>query len=211
MLASSLSRAQGCVNRLISEKWLLSDALASLLIMEGMHHVALLTTGGTIEKRYIEQDGSMVNTEPQIRRCLAQLRLPETDIAVEELMNKDSLVMTGADRSLIAEHVVAHVSVGTPVLVTHGTDTVVETGLVVEAALAHLPRPARVPVIFTGAMTPFGIEGSDALQNLTEALLATRLMPSGVFLAFHGEIYPIRSVRKDRERSRFVRVASDEF
>ena len=89
---------------------------------------------------------------------------------------------------------------------THGTDTLVETGLVVEAALFRLHVAARVPVVFTGAMTPFGIEGSDALQNLTEALLATRLVPPGVYLAFHGEVFPIAQVRKDRERSRFVRT-----
>ena len=170
-----------------------------------MHRVALLTTGGTIEKRYVEQAGSMENTEPQMRRCLSMLRLPDTDIVLEELMNKDSLVMTGEDRALIARHVLAHVSAGIPVLVTHGTDTVVETGLVVEEALAHESQAPRPPVVFTGAMTPFGIEGSDALQNLTEALLATRLLTGGVFLAFHGEIFPIAHVRKDREHSRFVR------
>jgi L-asparaginase len=175
-----------------------------------MHRVALLTTGGTIEKRYVEQAGSMENTEPQMRRCLSMLRLPGTEITIEELMNKDSLVMTAEDRSLIAQHVLTHVTAGTPVLVTHGTDTVVETGLVVEAALAQVAQAAGVPVLFTGAMTPFGIEGSDALQNLTEALLATRLLPPGVFLAFHGEIFPIANVRKDRENSRFVqRLASD--
>ena len=169
-----------------------------------MHRVALLTTGGTIEKRYVEQAGSMENTEPQMRRCLAMLRLQDTEIGVHELMNKDSLVMTAEDRSGIAEHVLAHVSAGTPVLVTHGTDTLVATGLVVEAALTQLTGPVRVPVVFTGAMTPFGIEGSDALQNLTEALLATRLLPAGVYLSFHGEVFPIAHVRKDREHSRFV-------
>ena len=170
-----------------------------------MHRVALLTTGGTIEKRYVEQAGSMENTEPQMRRCLSMLRLPGTEILLEELMNKDSLRMTPPDRDRIARHVLLHATAGTPVLVTHGTDTVVETGLVVEAALAQLIQRPIVPVVFTGAMTPFGIEGSDALQNLTEALLATRLLPAGVFLAFHGEIFPIAQVHKDREQSRFVR------
>ena len=172
-----------------------------------MHRVALLTTGGTIEKRYVEQAGSMENTEPQIRRCLALLRLPETEVSVQELMNKDSLVMTEADRALIAEHVLTHAAAGTPVLVTHGTDTMVETGTVVAAALASRLPESRVPVVFTGAMTPFGIEGSDALQNLTEALLATSLLPAGVFLAFHGEVFPIAQVKKDRDHSRFVRLA----
>ena len=169
-----------------------------------MHQVHLITTGGTIEKRYVEQDGSMENTVPQIRRCLSMLRLPETSVTVEELMNIDSLVMTADHRTLIAQQVLAQALEGTPVLVTHGTDTVVETGKVVTEALARHPAAGSVPVVFTGAMTPFGIEGSDALQNLTEALLATRMLPGGVYLVFHGQVFPMANVRKDRENSRFV-------
>ena len=171
-----------------------------------MHRVHLLTTGGTIEKRYVEQAGSMENTEPQIRRCLSLLRLPDSEITVEELMNKDSLFMTDDDRALIASHILAKAMEGVPVLVTHGTDTVVETGVVVANALARHAGASNVPVVFTGAMTPFGIEGSDAIQNLTESLLATRLLPGGVFLVFHGDVFPMQHVRKDRELSRFVRV-----
>lgn len=175
--------------------------------MNRMHRIALLTTGGTIEKRYVEQAGSMENTEPQIRRCLQMLRLPDIDITVEELMNKDSLEMTDADRSLIAGHVLRHAAESTPVLVTHGTDTVVATGLAVAAMFASTAVRTSAPVIFTGAMTPFGIEGSDPLQNLTEALLATRLLSAGVFLSFHGQIFPIAQVRKDHKHSRFVAVS----
>ncbi len=169
-----------------------------------MHRVHVVTTGGTMEKRYVETDGLMQNTESQIPRCLARLRLPETAVTVETLMNKDSLLMDDADRSAIAERVAAAVERGLPVVVTHGTDTMVESGRVVAAGLPDL----RVPVVFTGAMTPFGIEGSDAMQNLTEALLATRLLGGGVWLAFHGEVFPIGEVRKDRQHSRFVRVGA---
>jgi L-asparaginase len=172
-----------------------------------MHRVHLLTTGGTIEKRYVEQAGSMENTVPQIRRCLSLLRLPDTEITVEELMNIDSLLMTDEHRHLIAQQALAKAVEGIPILITHGTDTVVETGKVVAATLARNPGAGNVPVVFTGAMTPFGIEGSDALQNLTEALLSTRLLSGGVFLAFHGEVFPIHRVKKDRENSRFLSVA----
>jgi L-asparaginase len=170
-----------------------------------MHRVHLLTTGGTIEKRYVEQAGSMENTDPQIRRCLALLRLPTTEVTVEELMNKDSLFMTDEDRALIADRALASALQGIPVLITHGTDTVVETGKVIAQSLQSTQN--KVPIVLTGAMTPFGIEGSDAIQNLTEALLATRLLPSGVYLSFHGETFPIGNVRKDRENSRFVRLS----
>lgn len=173
--------------------------------IDTMRRVHILTTGGTIEKRYIEQNGEMRNTEPQIERCLKSLRLPTVQVTVEELMNKDSLEMTDRDRDRIADHVATAAAAGLPVLVTHGTDTVVETGKVVAARLPDL----RTPVIFTGAMTPYGIEGSDAMQNLTEALLAAHLVPAGVFLSFHGEVFPIAEVRKDREHSRFVFTGTD--
>lgn len=167
-----------------------------------MGRVHILTTGGTMEKRYIEQNGEMRNTEPQIARCLKLLRLPEVEVTVEQLMNKDSLDMTEADRVCIADHVATAAAKGLPVLVTHGTDTMVETGKVVAARLPML----ATAVVFTGAMTPFGIEGSDAMQNLTEALLATQLVRPGVYLSFHGEVFPIGQVRKNREHSRFVSV-----
>jgi L-asparaginase len=171
-----------------------------------MHRVHLLTTGGTIEKRYVEQAGSMENTVPQIRRCLSLLRLPDTEITVEELMNIDSLLMTDEHRHLIAQRALAKAIEGIPLLITHGTDTLVDTGNVVAAALASHAGAGNVPVVFTGAMTPFGIEGSDAIQNLTESLLSTRLLPGGVFLTFHGEVFPIHRVKKDRENSRFVGI-----
>ena len=168
-----------------------------------MHRVHLLTTGGTMEKRYVEQAGSMENTIPQIRRALALLRLPETEVTVEELMNKDSLYMTPEDREVIALRALAAASEGIPVLVTHGTDTMVETGKVVAEVVQNHPEAAHVPIVFTGAMTPFGVEGSDAIQNLTESLLATRLLPGGVYLVFHGDVFPMQNVFKDRENSRF--------
>jgi L-asparaginase len=65
-----------------------------------------------------------------------------------------------------------------------------------------------VPIIFTGAMTPLGFERSDGLQNLTESLLAARLLPPGIWLVIHNQVFPIDGVRKDREHSRFVPLDS---
>ena len=78
----------------------------------------------------------------------------------------------------------------------------VQTGL----AIADRLRTVTRAVILTGAMTPFGIEGSDAIQNLTESLLAATLVAAGVYIVFHGEVFPIQHVRKDAEKSRFVRM-----
>ena len=85
-------------------------------------------------------------------------------------------------------------------VVIHGTDTMVDTGLLLERSLPDL----TVPIIFTGAMTPLGFEASDGLQNLTESLLAARILAPGVWLVMHNQVFPIHKVRKDRDNARFV-------
>ena len=85
-------------------------------------------------------------------------------------------------------------------MISHGTDTMVETGLFLEKSFPDL----KVPMILTGAMTPLGFEGSDGLQNLTESLLAARLLSPGVFVVMHGQVFPIGRVRKDKDKATFV-------
>jgi L-asparaginase len=87
-----------------------------------------------------------------------------------------------------------------PIVITHGTDTMVETGLLLQKSLPGL----QIPVVLTGAMTPLGFEASDGLQNLTESLLAARVLPAGVYVVMHNQVFPVDRVRKDREASRFV-------
>ena len=140
----------------------------------------------------------MVNLETKIDRYLKQLRLPDADIQAISVMNIDSLEMTHADREEVLE--VVRQRLDAPIVITHGTDTMVETGLFLQQRLENLP----VPIIFTGAMTPLGFERSDGLQNLTESLLAARLLPPGIWLVIHNQVFPIDRVRKDRENSRFV-------
>jgi L-asparaginase len=76
----------------------------------------------------------------------------------------------------------------------------VETGRYLEKSFADL----KVPIILTGAMTPLGFEGSDGLQNLTESLLAGRLVAPGVYIVMHGQVFPVSRVRKDKDTATFV-------
>jgi L-asparaginase len=165
-----------------------------------MQTVYLITTGGTIEKVYLEPTGSVANIDPKIDQYLGKLRLPGLTIKTAHIMNKDSLEMTAADRESVLQMVEQKLKHPAPVVITHGTDTLVETGLLLKQRLRHL----KFPVVLTGAMTPLGFEKSDGLQNLTESLLAARLLPPGVYLVIHGQVFPIDRVRKDRQHARFV-------
>ena len=167
-----------------------------------MTAIYVLTTGGTIEKVYSEQTGEVRNLDSKIDRYLKLLRLPETDVRVVPLMNIDSLKMTDGDRAAIFRKVSELLPEKAPILITHGTDTMVETGLYLQQALSKL----NVPIVMTGAMAPLGFEGSDALQNLTESLLAVQILPPGIYIVSHNQVFPISHVRKDRTLGRFVRV-----
>ena len=165
-----------------------------------MLKVNVITTGGTIEKIYSEQTSTVVNLDNQIDRYLGRLRLPDCDIRVVPLMNKDSLEMTDADRSAILETVERMLREPSVIVIIHGTDTMVQTGCFLKQSLPEL----NVPIVLTGAMTPLGFEGSDGLQNLTESLFAARVLGPGIYVVMHNQAFPIDRVRKDRETSRFV-------
>jgi L-asparaginase len=166
--------------------------------------IYVVTTGGTIEKAYSEQTGEVRNLDSKIDRYLGVLRLPDTEVRVVPLMNIDSLNMTDIDRGLILETVSGLLPEKAAILITHGTDTMVETGLYLQRALPKLD----VPIVMTGAMAPLGFEGSDALQNLTESLLALRLLSPGIYIVSHNQVFPISNVRKDRTLGRFVQADS---
>jgi L-asparaginase len=164
------------------------------------HVIYILTTGGTMEKVYSEETGSVSNVDSKIDRYLGLLRLPDCEVNVVPLMNKDSLEMTDADRVLILGMVRAVLKENAPIVITHGTDTMVQTGLYLQRALPNL----QMPIVLTGAMIPLGFEGSDGLQNLTESLLAVQLIRAGVYVVIHNRVYPVHRVRKDRALGRFV-------
>jgi L-asparaginase len=90
---------------------------------------------------------------------------------VVPVMNKDSLEMTDEDRKPLLGIVKELLAESAPIVITQGTDTMVETGLYLKQSLPEV----HVPIILTGAMTPLGFEDSDGLQNLTESLFAVRL------------------------------------
>ena len=165
--------------------------------------VLVMTTGGTIEKTYDEFDGSLSNRESQIKhRILSRLRMPYTDIRVFSLMAKDSLHMTDYDRTLILKTIESHLPKKRPIIILHGTDTMAKTARLVFEKLKG-PAKLEVPIVFTGAMRPMGFEDSDSYQNVTEALLAVKILPPGVYISFHQRIFKLPHVRKNKEKRTF--------
>lgn len=162
--------------------------------------VVIITTGGTIEKTYNEFDGSLENRGTSIKnRILSKMRLPYTNIIVFPVLSKDSLYMTDQDRVLIAATIKDQCDKNCPIVVLHGTDTMSVTA---EHCFKEIGTP-KVPVVFTGAMIPMGFDDSDAAQNVTEALLAAKLLQPGFYISFHNQIFKVPHVRKNKDKCTF--------
>ena len=171
---------------------------------DGVQDIIIMTTGGTIEKTYDEFDGSLQNRESEIKhRLLTRLRMPYTRLQVFSVMAKDSLQMTDFDRTLIAKTIGVHAEKSFPIVVLHGTDTMAKTAAMVFDMVEKGQLKITAPVVFTGAMKPMGFEDSDADQNITESLLAAKILPAGVYISFHNRIFKLPRVRKNKETRTF--------
>ena len=166
----------------------------------------MFSTGGTIEKSYSELEGSLENRESIFKdKLLHKLRLPHTEVALKEIMAKDSLFMTEADREVICRQVQGQFSKGVPIVVLHGTDTM---ELTARYCFENSPNPS-VPVIFTGAMKPMGFEDSDGPQNIIESLMACHIVRPGYYICFHNHLFLVPDVTKDKATGTFRRTSED--
>jgi L-asparaginase len=163
--------------------------------------LTILTTGGTIDKTYDEFQGRLRNEQTAIDVILDSLRLPDLVIHHVEVMHKDSLDMTGEDRWTIEKAVCDAAPTSEAVVILHGTDTLAITGELLCVECGDL----GIPVILTGAMRPYEFRDTDALQNVTEALFAARLLDDGVHVAMHNRVLSFPGVIKDRQAGTFVR------
>jgi L-asparaginase len=156
--------------------------------------IDIFTTGGTIDKVYFD-----ALSEYQIGPTALPDILAENNVLVPhqvtQLMRKDSLDITDADRAMIHAAVLA--SGNTQILVTHGTDTMVQTGRM-------LADVSGKTIVLTGAMQPATLRASDADFNVGFALAAVQTLPPGVYIAMNGQIFDPVHAKKDRASSRFV-------
>ena len=169
--------------------------------------IIVISAGGTIEKTYDENDGLLKNRGSAIEHIIYQrLRLPYTDVQVFSILAKDSLDMTDEDRTLLKTFIDTKLFQKVPMIVLHGTDTMDVSADYCFKTLHHSPLP--VPIVFTGAIRPLGLENSDALQNVAEAVLASTLLKGGIYICFHGRVHQVPGVKKNKTTKTFERITS---
>jgi L-asparaginase len=166
--------------------------------------IAIISTGGTIEKTYDELSGVLANHVSVLDIMLASLELRGIEVLRVQLMNKDSLEMSADDHTLIAQTADSMARAADGVVVVHGTDRLAESG----ERLVELVGTPRNAVVFTGAMRPYELRTTDSLQNLTEALMAVQLLPPGVYACMHNQVLQFPGVVKDRRLGTFVKAGA---
>ena len=159
--------------------------------------IRIFVTGGTFDKDYNELIGSLVFKDTHLPEML-RLGRSGVDVSIRTLMMIDSLEMTAADRSLIVEQ--CRQATEPRIIITHGTDTMIETAGVLAAVLG--PDTGKT-VVLTGAMVPYAFGSSDGLFNLGSALSFVQILPPGIYLAMNGRYFFWDRVRKNRESGVF--------
>ena len=160
-----------------------------------MDELLIVTTGGTIDKVYFDDKSDYQVGEPQIGNILRELGVAFRFTVIPAL-RKDSLHITNDDRQMVRTLIAAQPQ--KHVLITHGTDTMVETAKV----LADLGKT----IVLTGALSPARFRGSDTEFNVGCAVGAVQSMPPGVYIAMNGRVWDPFKVRKNVAANRFEAI-----
>jgi L-asparaginase len=160
-----------------------------------MQPIKIFTTGGTIDKVYFDAKSIYQVGEPNISRVLAELPL-DLDYTVTSVLQKDSLEMTPADRDVVV--VAVQNAAEQQIIVTHGTDTMVETAKTLQE------KVQGKTIVLTGALEPALFKTSDAMFNIGCAIAAVQSLPSGTYITMNGRIFESNNVVKNVELGRFM-------
>jgi len=158
-----------------------------------MDKLLIITTGGTIDKIYFDDKSDYQVGDPQIGDTLRMMGVG-FDFEVQALMRKDSLHFDDSDRARIRAAV--ENATASHILITHGTDTMVETARALEGIRGKT-------VVLTGALHPARFRDSDAVFNIGCAVGAVQSLPEGAWIAMSGRVWDPRKVRKNRAQNRF--------
>jgi L-asparaginase len=159
-----------------------------------MEPIRIFITGGTFDKAYNELTGKLFFKDSHLPEML-KLGRCNLDVQVRTLMMIDSLHMTDDDRQIILQQ--CRSAPENRIVITHGTDTMVETA----GVLAR--RVTDKTIVLTGAMIPYKFGSSDGLFNLGSALAFTQTLPPGVYVAMNGRCFAWNRVRKNRKTGMF--------
>jgi L-asparaginase len=154
--------------------------------------IRIFVTGGTFDKEYNELDGTLTFKDTHLPEML-RLGRSRVDVSITTLTMIDSLEMTDRHRAEIVAR--CRDAAETRILITHGTDTMIETARALAGAPAVIGSKT---IVLTGAMVPYAFGSSDGLFNLGSALSFVQVLPPGVYVAMNGQHFQWDAVHKNK-------------
>ena len=158
-----------------------------------MQKLLVLTTGGTIDKVYFDALSQFEVGDPVARDILMAMNVA-FEFEVTEICRKDSLEITEQDRQSLRD--VIEASDANYILITHGTDTMVDTA-------QFIGEQTEKRIVLTGSMQPAAFKDTDAVFNIGSAIGALSIALPGVYIAMSGKVYPAGEVFKNYDSKRF--------
>ncbi len=156
--------------------------------------IAVVTTGGTIDKVYFDDLSQYEVGETVIGDLLKTARVTQP-FEIIAFSQKDSLHFSDADRAALVERVQGLDA--NRVVITHGTDTMTVTA----EAMAGI---AGQTIVLVGALAPARFKESDASFNLGMAFATAQAAAPGIYITMNGTVFNALEVVKDRSQNAFV-------
>lgn len=160
-------------------------------------NIKIFVTGGTFDKEYNELKGTLFFKESHLPEML-KLARSKLKIDISTLMMIDSLDMTDADRKIILEK--CKKTKEDKILITHGTDTMIETAKVLASSTKNKT------IVLTGAMIPYKFGSSDGLFNLGSSLAFVQTLPQGVYISMNGKCFRWDNLKKNKKTGMFEEI-----
>jgi L-asparaginase len=156
--------------------------------------IKIFVTGGTFDKEYDEIEGKLFFRDTHLPEML-KLGHCKVDLDSRTLMMIDSINMKDTDRAIILQN--CRNAEEERIVITHGTDTMVDTARLLGAAIKDKT------IVLTGAMIPYRFGSSDGLFNLGSALAFVQTLPHGVYVTMNGRFFTYDNVMKNKRLGEF--------
>ena len=159
--------------------------------------ITVINTGGTFNKRYNPITGELEVPKDSLALDEIISYCYNIDFDVLNVISKDSLDMSDADREFIVKTIKNCKNEN--IIIVHGTDTIDLTASFIDENIKDKT------IVLTGAMLPISINKIEATLNFASAIgFLNANIKNGIYISMHGSVKNYKKLIKNREIGQFL-------
>ena len=159
--------------------------------------ITVINTGGTFNKRYNPLTGELEVPKDSLALDEIISYCYNIDFDVLNVISKDSLDMSDADREFIVKTIKNCKNEN--IIIVHGTDTMDLTASFIDENIKDKT------IVLTGAMLPISINKIEATLNFASAIgFLNANIKNGIYISMHGSVKNYKKLIKNREIGQFL-------